>query len=141
MIGREDKNGPQGDGINIDKSFTLNTTDRHAVAIRTAQTGANGIGVANEKSHTLDGANGQAVCFTPSSFGGYQPGVGTLRASGDGSETLIYENHAQDSRITEGSVGGGIVMATSQANTEILKDKCPTLMAGHEQPIYCGEEL
>jgi len=32
MIGREDKNGPQGDGINEDIIFTLNTTDRHAVA-------------------------------------------------------------------------------------------------------------
>jgi hypothetical protein len=104
MIGREDKNGPQGDGININKSFTLNTTDRHAVAIRTAQTGANGIGVADEKAHTLDGANGQAVCFTPSSFGGYQEGVGTLRANGDGCDNFIYENHAQDSRVTE-SVG------------------------------------
>ena len=31
MIGREDKNGPQGDGINEDVSFTLNTIDRHAV--------------------------------------------------------------------------------------------------------------
>lgn len=31
MIGREDKNGPQGSGINKDVSFTLNTTDRHAV--------------------------------------------------------------------------------------------------------------
>jgi len=31
MIGRADKNGPQGDGINEDISFTLNTTDRHAV--------------------------------------------------------------------------------------------------------------
>ena len=31
MIGREDKNGPQGDGINEDVSFTLNTVDRHAV--------------------------------------------------------------------------------------------------------------
>ena len=31
MIGREDKNGPQGTGINEDVSFTLNTTDRHAV--------------------------------------------------------------------------------------------------------------
>ena len=100
MIGREDKNGPQGDGINIDKSFTLNTTDRHAVAIRTAQTGANGIGVADEKAHTLDGANGQAVCFTPSSFGGYQEGVGTLRANGDGCDNFIYENHANDSRVT-----------------------------------------
>ena len=32
MIGRKDENGPQGDGINEDVSFTLNTIDRHAVA-------------------------------------------------------------------------------------------------------------
>lgn len=32
MIGREDKNGPQGSGIDEDVSFTLNTIDRHAVA-------------------------------------------------------------------------------------------------------------
>ena len=32
MIGRKDENGPQGDGVNVDKSFTLNTIDRHAVA-------------------------------------------------------------------------------------------------------------
>ena len=31
MIGRDDKNGPRGDGINEDVSFTLNTVDRHAV--------------------------------------------------------------------------------------------------------------
>ena len=31
MIGREDRNGPQGGGINEDVSFTLNTIDRHAV--------------------------------------------------------------------------------------------------------------
>ena len=34
MIGRADKNGPQGDGINEDVSFTLNTTDRHAVVTK-----------------------------------------------------------------------------------------------------------
>jgi DNA (cytosine-5)-methyltransferase 1 len=32
MIGREEKNGPQGSGINEDTAFTLNTADRHAVA-------------------------------------------------------------------------------------------------------------
>ncbi len=32
MIGRSDKNGPQGSGIGEDVSFTLNTADRHAVA-------------------------------------------------------------------------------------------------------------
>ena len=32
MIGRAEKNGPQGSGISGDVSFTLNTADRHAVA-------------------------------------------------------------------------------------------------------------
>jgi len=49
-------------------------------------------------------AEGTGNCFTPSSFGGYQPGVGTLRSNGGdlggGSETIIYENHANDSRVT-----------------------------------------
>jgi DNA (cytosine-5)-methyltransferase 1 len=32
MIGRQDKNGPQGSGINEEVAFTLGHTDRHAVA-------------------------------------------------------------------------------------------------------------
>ena len=36
-----------------------------AVAIRTANTGANGHGVAEDVTHTLDGAQGQAVAFQP----------------------------------------------------------------------------
>ena len=32
MIGRADKNGPQGSGVNEKVSFTLDATDRHAVA-------------------------------------------------------------------------------------------------------------
>lgn len=32
MIGRKDENGPNGSGVNEDISFTLNTTDKHAVA-------------------------------------------------------------------------------------------------------------
>lgn len=32
MIGRADRNGPQGDGVNEGVSFTLDTSDRHAVA-------------------------------------------------------------------------------------------------------------
>ena len=34
-----------------------------ALAVRTAQTGANGIGVAEDVAHTLDGAQGQAIAF------------------------------------------------------------------------------
>ena len=36
MIGREEKNGPQGGGVNEEVSFTLNTVDRHAVCMHTA---------------------------------------------------------------------------------------------------------
>ncbi|MCM1234410.1 MAG: DNA cytosine methyltransferase [Ruminococcus flavefaciens] len=50
MIGRKDENGPQGDGINKDVSFTLNTADRHAVYAMT--TGAY-TQVCKEKSPTL----------------------------------------------------------------------------------------
>ena len=32
MIGRDNTNGPQGDGVNEDVSFCLNTVDRHAIA-------------------------------------------------------------------------------------------------------------
>ena len=35
MIGREDKTGPRGSGVNEDVSFTLNATDKHAVAYPT----------------------------------------------------------------------------------------------------------
>jgi DNA (cytosine-5)-methyltransferase 1 len=45
-------------------------------------------------------AEGVGKCFTSSSFGGYQEGVGTLRANGDGCDNFIYENHANDSRVT-----------------------------------------
>mgnify|MGYP007026102371 CR=1 FL=1 len=31
MIGRSEKNGPQGSGVNEDVCFTLDTADRHAV--------------------------------------------------------------------------------------------------------------
>ena len=41
MIGRDDKNGPQGSGVNEDVSFTLNATDHHAVAYPTYCTSKN----------------------------------------------------------------------------------------------------
>ena len=74
MIGREDKNGPQGTGINEDVSFTLNATDRHAVV--------------------------HATGYTNTGYSKYTEGVGVLKASGGdaggGSETLIA--HAVDVR-------------------------------------------
>ena len=50
MIGRSENNGPQGDGINEDVSFTLNTVDRHAVY---AMTTGSFTQVSEEKAPTL----------------------------------------------------------------------------------------
>jgi len=38
MLGREQQNGPRGDGVNEDVCFTLNTVDRHAVAVEQSET-------------------------------------------------------------------------------------------------------
>ena len=74
MIGREDKNGPQGDGINVEVSFTLNTIDRHCVAAPAedeatwcATTGSF-MTVEKERAHTLmarDYKDPQIVNDTP----------------------------------------------------------------------------
>lgn len=54
MIGREEKNGPQGDGVNEDVSFTLNTCDKHAVAQPTyAATVGGFMSASEEKAQTL----------------------------------------------------------------------------------------
>ena len=66
MIGRANKNGPQGSGVNEEVSFTLNATDRHAVAF---------------SQETYDKYAQNDKC-------------GALRAAGGmyggGSETLVY---------------------------------------------------
>lgn len=62
MIGRDDKNGPKGDGINEDVSFTLNTVDRHAVY---AMTTGSFTQVAEDKAPTVlarDYKDPTAVC-------------------------------------------------------------------------------
>jgi DNA (cytosine-5)-methyltransferase 1 len=40
MIGRKDRNGPQGGGVNTEQSFTLGATDKHAVACLSADAAA-----------------------------------------------------------------------------------------------------
>ena len=49
MIGREDKNGPQGSGVNEDVCFSLTGADRHAVAYPTYCTSKNSYFMRAEK--------------------------------------------------------------------------------------------
>jgi DNA (cytosine-5)-methyltransferase 1 len=76
MIGREDKNGPQGDGINEGVCFTLNTTDRHAIAYDCRNHSAN-----KNVNPTLQAkpGGGHSLNFI--------------------NPVLVIENHANDSRV------------------------------------------
>ena len=89
MIGREEKNGPQGNGVNEDVCFTLTSADQHGVVhpIQNATRGKdqNGLGVGDEVDpmYTLDNASQHAVlAFEPRS----QDGV--PRVTGDADEVV-----------------------------------------------------
>ncbi len=96
MIGRADKNGPQGDGINEDVSFTLNTTDRHAVAYGVVSKGNGEAWVTPERHTALNTGGGQAGQGYPAVLT-QEPkvyGIGAFNSEGmksDNPHSGIYE--------------------------------------------------
>ncbi len=107
MIGRADKNGPQGDGVNEDVSFTLDTSDRHAVA----------------------------YCMTAGEFTrvGAEQSPPIMARDYKDPNVVIKEDNGRDT--DKEAEGGTLCMATGQANAEIREDLCPTLSCNHEAPI------
>ena len=82
MIGREDKNGPQGNGINEDISFTLNTVDRHGVVyaidretFNCGQNYARNLGITKDSVASTLNAQGPSAVAQP-----YQSISGTISA-------------------------------------------------------------
>lgn len=150
MIGRADGNGPQGDGINENVSFTLNTIDRHAVCVETGQEGqpptvAAGFDLQQITSRTnrstlkpvqptLCGAGSPHVVTAPLCMGTAQANAGILD---DQSPTLTCA-HGQAPILVRPQP---LCMATGQSNAEIMEEKSPTLVAGHEQPIVTHPQI
>lgn len=72
MIGRAEANGPQGDGVNEDVSFTLNTVDKHAVvyaldreSFNSGQRFAQSLGVRDEGIASTLNAQGPSAVAMP----------------------------------------------------------------------------
>jgi len=72
MIGRKDKNGPQGDGVNENISFTLNTVDKHAVvyaidreSFNCGQNYARNLGITEDGITSTLNAQGPSAVATP----------------------------------------------------------------------------
>ena len=106
MIGRADKNGPQGDGINEDVSFTLNTCDKHAVvyaidreSYNCGQNFARNMGISeNGVSSTLN-AQGPSAVATPV----YSSSKNSFftRASEDCADTLVATDYKDPPLIND----------------------------------------
>ena len=72
MIGRADKNGPQGAGVNEELSFTLNTVDKHAVvyaidreSFNCGQNYARNLGITEDGINSTLKAQGPSAVATP----------------------------------------------------------------------------
>ena len=115
MIGRADGNGPQGDGINENVSFTLNTIDRHAVCMATGQ---------DEQPPTVAAGFDLQQITSKTNRSTLKPVQPTL--CGAGSPHVVT---------------APLCMATGQSNAEIMEEKSPTLVAGHEQPIVTHPQI
>lgn len=115
MIGRADGNGPQGDGINENVSFTLNTIDRHAVCMETRQ---------EEQPPTVAAGFDLQQITSKTNRSTLKPVQPTL--CGAGSPHVVT---------------APLCMGTGQANAGILEEQSPTLTAAHEQPIVTHPQI
>ena len=123
MIGRADGNGPQGDGINENVSFTLNTIDRHAVCMATGQANAE---VMEEKSPTLVAGHEQPIVTHPQI-------AGTLCASGAGLSRPAGQGNELDFCVVS---AGFKHKASSQAGSlGYQEETAPTLLAGQQGAV------
>jgi len=99
MIGRDDKHGPQGSGINSDISFTLTETDRHGVAY--SMTCGSFTQVCEDKSPTLMSRDYKdaPIVFGNNGFGRWNEKPATLKANGGdypGGENMVVEKPVKE---------------------------------------------
>ena len=123
MIGRADGNGPQGDGINENVSFTLNTIDRHAVCMGTGQANA---GILDEQSPTLTAAHEQPIVTHPQI-------AGTLCASGAGLSRPAGQGNELDFCVV--SAGFKHKAGSQSGSIGFQEETAPTLLAGQQSAV------
>lgn len=100
MIGRKEENGPQGSGINKNVSFTLNTSDRHAVVY----------GLSSKDSNAWKSNNPHSGCYEAEAVRTLDTHGGNPTCAQGGNiivqEAQVFEQHSQDSRYRNlGEIG------------------------------------
>ncbi len=122
MIGRKDENGPQGDGINEDVSFTLNATDKHAVVYAIDREAFN---------------CGQKFARTP---GITDKGVNsTLNTQGPSAVAIPVFSSSKASFFTEANEElANTLVATDYKDPPIVNDNAPSYIVRRLTPTECA---
>jgi DNA (cytosine-5)-methyltransferase 1 len=122
MIGRKDENGPQGDGINEDVSFTLNATDKHAVVYAIDREAFN---------------CGQKFARTP---GITDKGVNsTLNTQGPSAVAIPVFSSSKASFFTEANEElANTLVATDYKDPPIVNDNVPSYIVRRLTPTECA---
>ena len=145
MIGRADGNGPQGDGINENVSFTLNTTDRHAVCVEAGQEEQPPIAAAGFDLQQITSKTNRSTLkpVQPTLCGAGSPHVVTapglppdamVGINGNLAGTLLA-SYYKGTGMRCGRERDVVLCASSgQSHAEILRELSPTLNCASEQP-------
>lgn len=145
MIGRADGNGPQGDGINENVSFTLNTIDRHAVCMETGQEGQPPIAAAGFDLQQITSRTNRSTLkpVQPTLCGAGSPHVVTAEGlppdamvgiNGNLAGTLLA-SYCKGTGMRCGQERDVVLCAASgQSHAEIFEELSPTLNCTSEQP-------
>jgi DNA (cytosine-5)-methyltransferase 1 len=136
MIGRADKNGPQGSGVNDDVSFTLTEADRHAVCYqdKIGSLCASDCKFPQQQQINEGKAIVERVAVENYQHSGYRESetAGTLKqcggTNGGGSENVVIENRYVVRRLTP-------------TECALLQGFPPDWCAGLETPEPTGEDI
>ena len=122
MIGRKEENGPRGDGINEDVSFTLNATDKHAVVYAIDREAFN----CGQKFARTPGINDKGV-------------NSTLNTQGPSAVAIPVFSSSKASFFTEANEElANTLVATDYKDPPIVNDNAPSYIVRRLTPIECA---
>ena len=122
MIGRKDENGPRGDGINEDVSFTLNATDKHAVVYAIDREAFN----CGQKFARTPGINDKGV-------------NSTLNTQGPSAVAIPVFSSSKASFFTEANEEvANTLVATDYKDPPIVNDNAPSYIVRRLTPTECA---
>lgn len=126
MIGRSDKNGPQGDGINKEVSFTLDTVDRHAVCSASSAFGI-------DRAAFNQGKNAQY------SFSVDEEVEPTMVAKGPGAVAVpVYSSSHSSYHTSASEEVAGALIATDYKDPPLINEAVPEYTVRRLTPTECA---